>query len=67
MVDDFAHVVAALDLVLDFAEDLADLVLNGVGIRGLLLEALEVGEEIVIDEVAQIVPGQSPIVIELPV
>jgi len=40
MVDDLAHVVAALDLVLNLAEDLADLVFDGVRPGGALLEAM---------------------------
>jgi uncharacterized protein with PhoU and TrkA domain len=50
-VDDLAEVVAAGDAVLQLAEDLADLALDGVGAGGALLEALEVGEEVVVVEV----------------
>ena len=46
MVDDLAQVVAALDLVFDLAEDLADFVLDGVRPGGLLLEAVQIGEEL---------------------
>ena len=46
VVDDLAEVVAALNLVLDLAEDLTDLVLDGVRPAGLLLEAVQVGEEL---------------------
>jgi hypothetical protein len=38
VVDDLAQVVAALDLVLDLAEDLADLVFDGVRPAGLCLK-----------------------------
>jgi uncharacterized protein with PhoU and TrkA domain len=38
VVNDFAQVVPALNAIADFAEDLADLVFNGVWARGLLLE-----------------------------
>jgi len=41
-IDDFAQVVAAADLVAQFAEDLADLVLDRVRPAGALLEALQV-------------------------
>jgi hypothetical protein len=44
VVDDLAQVVAALDLVLDLAEDFADLVFDGVRPGGLLLEAVQVGK-----------------------
>jgi hypothetical protein len=43
-VDDLAQVVAAFDVVFDFAKDLADFVFDGVGSAGLLLEASKVGE-----------------------
>ena len=42
VVYDLTQVVAALDLVLDLPEDLADLVFDGVRSAGLLLEAVEV-------------------------
>jgi uncharacterized protein with PhoU and TrkA domain len=67
VVDDLAQVVAALDLVLDLAEDLADLVFDGVRPAGLLLEAVQVGEELAVDEVAQVVAGQRLVVVELAV
>jgi hypothetical protein len=40
VVDDFAEVVAALNLVFDFAEDFTDFVFDGVGAAGLLLETV---------------------------
>src|SRR6202022_4233012 len=55
VVDDLAHVVAALDLVLDLAEDLPDLVFDRVRPAGPLLEAVEVGKELLADEVAEVV------------
>ena len=67
VVDDLAQVVAALDLVLDLAEDLADLVFDGVRPGGLLLEAVQVGEELAVDEVAQVVAGQGLVVVDLAV
>jgi uncharacterized protein with PhoU and TrkA domain len=66
VVDDLAQVVAALDLVLDLAEDLADLVFDGVRPAGLLLEAVQVGEELPVDEVAQVVAGQGLLWSSLP-
>ncbi len=44
VVYDLAQVVAAGDLVFDLAEDLADLVFDGVGPGGPALEAVQVGE-----------------------
>ena len=67
MVDDVPQDVAALDLVLDLPEYLADLVLDGVGAGGLLLEAVEVGEELPVHEVTQIVPGEGGIMVQLAV
>jgi hypothetical protein len=65
VVDDLALVVAAVDLVLDLAEDLADLVFDGVRPAGALLEAVQIGEELGVDELAQIVAGPGLVVIEL--
>ena len=53
VVNDFAQVVAALNLVLNFAEDFANLVFDGVRPGGALLEAVEVGKELGVDEVAE--------------
>ena len=64
MGDDFAEVVAAADAVLDLAEDLADLVFDGVGAGGALAEALEVGEEPEVGEVAQVVAGEGGVVVQ---
>jgi uncharacterized protein with PhoU and TrkA domain len=50
VVDDLPQVVAALDAVFDLAEDLADLVFDGVRPGGLLLEAVQVREQFLIDE-----------------
>ena len=55
VVDDFAEVIAALNLVLDLAEDLPDLVSDGVRPSRALLEAVEVGKERLVDEVAEII------------
>ena len=51
-IDDFAQVVAAADLVAQFAEDFADLVLDRVRSAGALFEALQVGEQALVHEVA---------------
>ena len=51
VIDDLAEVVAALDLVFDLAEDLADLVLNRIRPARLLLEVVKVREELPVDEV----------------
>jgi hypothetical protein len=64
VVDDLAHVVAALDLVLDLSEDFSDLVFDGVRAAGLLFEPVQVRKELVVDEVAEVVAGQRLVVIE---
>jgi hypothetical protein len=66
-VDDVTEVVAAGDLFFDFAEDLADLVLDGLGSGGALGEAVEVGEELLVDEVAEVVAGEGLVVVNLAV
>ncbi|HEY4930912.1 MAG TPA: hypothetical protein VII23_05010 [Terriglobales bacterium] len=65
VLDDVAQVVAGLDLVFDLAEDFADFVLDGVGAGGLLLEAVQVRKELLVDEVAEIVADQALVVVEL--
>ena len=67
VVDDLAQVVAALDFVFDLAEDFADLVFDGVRPAGLLLEAVEIGEELEVDEVAQVIAGLRFVVVDLAV
>jgi hypothetical protein len=64
LVDDFAKVVAGLNPVLNFAEDFADFVFDSVGAGGALLEAGQVGEEFEVDEVAEVVAGESFVVID---
>jgi len=51
VVDDLAQVVAALYLALDFAENLADLVLERVRAGRLLLETVQIGKQFLVDEV----------------
>jgi hypothetical protein len=64
-VDDLAQVVAALDLVADLAENLADLVFDGVRAAGALLEAVQVGAELEVDEVPEVVTGERLVVVDL--
>ena len=65
VLDDVAEVVSGLDLVFDLAEDFADFVLDGVGAGGALPEAVQLGEELEVDEVAEIVADQALVVVEL--
>jgi hypothetical protein len=57
VVDDLAEVVAALNLVLDLAEYLSDFVFDGVGAGRFLLEFVQVGKELCVHKVAEIVTG----------
>ncbi len=67
VVDDLAEVVAALDFVFDLAENLADFVFDGVRAAGSLLEAVEIGKELAADEVAKVIAGFCPVVVNLAV
>ena len=67
VVDDLAQVVAALNLVLDLAEDLPDFVFDGVRPGGPGLEAVQVAEQFAIDEGQQVIAGHGGIVIEFAV
>ncbi len=67
VVDDLAQVVAALNLVLNLAEDFADLVFDRGGAGRLLLEGVEIRKELRVHEVAQVVAGEGGIVVELTV
>ena len=67
MVDDLAQVVAALNTVFYLAEDFTDLVFDSVRAGGLLLEAVQVGEELAVDELDEVVAGEGGVVIDLAV
>lgn len=68
LVDDLAEVVAGGDLVLDLAEDLTDPVLDRVGLVGVAGgEAVQVGEELRVNEVDQVGAGEGGVVVDLPV
>lgn len=64
VVDDLAQVVAALDAVLDLAKDFADLVFEGVRSGGLGLEPVQVGEELGVDELDEVVAGHRTVVVD---
>ena len=57
LVNDFAQVVAALNLVLDLAEDFPNLVFDGVRAARLLLEAMQVRKKFPVHEVTEVVTG----------
>ena len=67
VVDDLAQVVAALDLILDLTEYLANLVFDRVRSARLLLETMQVGKELPVYEIPKVVAGQGPVVIEFAV
>lgn len=57
--------VAAGDLVLNLTEDLAHLVFDGVRSGGLLFEGVQVGEQLQVDEIPEVIAREGGIVIEL--
>jgi hypothetical protein len=59
-----AQRIAALEAVLYLAEDFADLVFDGVRAGGALAEALEVGEELAVHILDQVVAGQRVVMVE---
>ena len=63
MVDDFTQVIAALDLVFDLPEDLPNFVFDGVRAGGLLRETVQIGEELLIDEIADVIASQCLVVV----
>ena len=65
MVDDLPQVVARLNLVLDFAENFTDLVFDRIRSRRLLLEAVQVGDQLVVDEVPEVITGLRLVVVDL--
>ena len=67
LIDQFQRVaqrIAAAELVFDLREDFADLVFDGVGTLGAGAEALQVGKQLVVDVLDEIVAGQRLVVIE---
>lgn len=62
LIDDFAQVVAAPNLVFDLAEDFADFIFNRVGAAGALLEPLQVRKEFEIHKIAQFVAGERVVI-----
>ncbi len=63
MVDDFTQVISALNFVLDLPEDLPNFVFDGVRAGGLLRETVQIGEELLIDEIADVVASQCLVVV----
>ena len=56
LLDDFAQVVAVGDLVADLAEDFTDLVLDRIWSARSILESRQIGEQVVIDKLQQVIP-----------
>ena len=65
VIDDFAQVVAAVNLVFDLAKYLADLVFNRVRPAGFLFEAVQIRKQRAIHKIAQVVASARLVVIEL--
>jgi hypothetical protein len=67
LVDQFERVaqrIAALELVLDLAENLADFVFDRVGPLGALAEAAQIGKQLAVDIVDEVRPGQRVVMVE---
>lgn len=64
VVDDLSQVVTAPDLVFDLAEDLPNLVFDGIRPAGPLLKAVQVRDELLVDEIAKIIAAQRLVVVE---
>ena len=68
VVDDLAEVVAALDAVLYLTEDFANFVFDGIRLVARLgLEAVEIGKELLVDEVEKVIAAQRGVVVNLAV
>src|SRR5580692_7349509 len=65
--NDLAQVVAALNLVLDLAEDLADLVFKGIWAAGLCRKGVQIRKELPVDKVAQVIACHGFVVVQLAV
>jgi hypothetical protein len=65
MVDDFAKVVAAMNLIFNLAKNLADFVFQRIGTARLLLKAIQVREKLLIDKVAQVITSLSCVMVWL--
>jgi len=67
MIDDLAEVVTALNLVLDLAEDLADLVFKGIWAAGLCRKAVQIRKELPVHKVTQVISRHRFVVVALAV
>ena len=65
VVDDLAQVVAAGDFVFDLPENLPDFIFDGVRPGGPLGEAVQIGKQLLVDEIAQVITGLGLVVVEL--
>ncbi len=66
LVDDVPEIVTALELVLDLAEHLTDLVLDSVGAGSADFEAVQVRKKLRAYKLAQVVACHRPIVVNRP-
>jgi len=67
VINDLAQVVTALDLVLNLSKYFADLVFDSIRAGGPLFEAVEIGEELAVDEIAKVIAGHGGVVVKLAV
>ena len=65
MINDLAKVIAALNFIFNFAKDLPDLVFDRVRSSRALFETMQIGEKLLINEVAEVVAGEGFVMIQL--
>jgi hypothetical protein len=63
VINDLAKVVAALNLVLNFSKDFPDLVFDCVRPSRALLETVQIREKLLVNKVAEVVAGESFVMI----
>jgi hypothetical protein len=63
VVNNIAQIIAALNLVFD----LANLIFNGIGAGGFLFETLQVGKELRIDKLCQVIANPNLVMVKLAV
>ena len=64
-VNDVPQIIPTLNPVLNFPENLADLVFDGIRPGGFLLEAMQVGKKPGVDELDEVVASEGGVVVDL--
>jgi len=65
VVNDLPQVVTALDAVFNLAEDLTNLIFDGIWAGGTLFKTHQVWEQLAVDELSQVVAGLGLFVVNL--